>query len=280
MNTDRRFFRFCWASGVAVRDRCCLAENYFTNKFFRRSYFSVWCCIRFSSFSARSFACVTSQHCLGPARVLACVCRWHVGGLAVCYLELERFSLGSEGEKTGLRSILRLIINKTRKGSIGMIFLDNNNKTGLLCCPRPSSNQIYFKILPEWLRNNFSSWFSHEAFPRTAKKPSRRNPSAETPCPRPEGLALHFHRRLPGSLQQLTNSISSRANNKGKKVKSKKTILQELVWIHLEVNEMEREHSSRCEGWNEREQSQKSISSAAKKTIKNNFWLCAPQSSP
>lgn len=130
-----------------------------------------------------------------------------------------------------------------------MIFLDNNNKTGLLCCPRPSSNQIYFKFPPEWLRNNFSSWFSHS---------SLEPPKSHQEEIRARKLLAHvlpciFHRRLPGSLQQLTNSISSKGKQQWKKVKSKKTILQELVWIHLEVNETEREHSSRWEGSNERE---------------------------
>lgn len=70
---------FCWAS--CTRDRCWLAENYFTNNFFRRSYFWFYAAFVFSSFSAGSRACVSSQHCLGLV-VLKCV---------RCYVELNVF---------------------------------------------------------------------------------------------------------------------------------------------------------------------------------------------
>lgn len=58
-------FFFRWAS-CTKRDRCCLAENYFTNKFTPRSYFWFYAAFVFSSFYSILSLVFTSQHCLGP----------------------------------------------------------------------------------------------------------------------------------------------------------------------------------------------------------------------
>lgn len=86
MNTDRTilWYIYVWNSLLSKwRDRCWLAENYFTNNFFRRSCFWFYAAFVFSSFStfALSLWLIHNNHYVGPLHFflpspLVCMCVW------------------------------------------------------------------------------------------------------------------------------------------------------------------------------------------------------------